>query len=80
MGNSTIKELIDLTGWKPSRCIHCVGWIKDNPERNKNNKYCNRCKLVEVKIWFIENKNSKSFKLKNFFKKIYCRIFKFRRL
>lgn len=65
--------------WKPSRCIKCWGWIKGNPEKNKVNKYCKRCKYLKLKIQFIENKEGKLYRFKAHMRRIYLRIFKFKR-
>ena len=65
--------------WKPNRCIKCWGWIKGNPEKNKVNKYCKRCKYLKLKIQFIENKEGKLYRFKAHIRRIYLRIFKFKR-
>ena len=65
--------------WKPSRCIKCRGWIKDNPEKNKVNKYCKKCEYLKLKVQFIENKEGKLYRFKAHIRRIYLRIFKFKR-
>ena len=65
--------------WKPSRCIKCRGWIKDNPEKNKVNKYCKKCEYLKLKIQFIENKEGKLYRFKAHIRRLYLRIFKFKR-
>lgn len=65
--------------WKPSRCTKCLGWIKGNPEKNKVNNYCKKCEYLKLKIQFIENKEGKLYRFKAHIRRIYLRIFKFKR-